>query len=64
MDNAAQESNTEGKESLLNLSVSEDAEASQEAPIPLHDDSDAPVGQEADSDEPALERPVYMPKMM
>ena len=46
MDNAAQESNTEAKESLLNLSVSEDTEASQEAPIPLHDDSDAPVGQD------------------
>ena len=62
MDNAAQESNTEAKESLLNLSVLEDAEASQEAPIPLHDDSDAPVGQEADSDEPALERPDYYPE--
>ena len=62
MDNAVQEDNTEAKESLLNLSVSEDAEASQEAPIPLHDDSDAPVGEEADSDEPALERPDYYPE--
>ena len=62
MDNAAQEDNTEAQESLLNLSVSEEAEASQEAPIPLHDDSDAPVGQEADSDEPALERQTIIPK--
>lgn len=54
--------NAPQQESLLNVSQAEEAEASPEAPMPLHEDSDKPVGEEAESDDTPLERPDYYPE--
>jgi len=54
--------NTPQSESLLNVSERQEAEASPEAPMPIHEDSEQAVGDEADSDDMTLERPDYYPE--
>lgn len=45
---------------LVNVSSQSEDQSLQEAPIPLHDDSDQPAGQSQENEEP-LERPDFFP---